>query len=93
MTPEQEKRILAAIAERPTLTQIVGHFLGRSGPTVAVALQSGYWADKRLEGELAGLREALSQRDGLDVAAVEAAAKRGVEAAIAAAEAQEGGTE
>ena len=62
--------------------------LGASGPTVAVALQDGYWATKgtqnavaALNGQLEGLKVALSTLAGagLDLAAVEAAAKRGVE--------------
>lgn len=69
--------------------------LGSSGPTIGVALQDGYWNVKALQntvaalgGRIEGLMVALSTLagGGLDLAAVEAAAKRGVEAGLAGAQ-------
>lgn len=104
MTPEQEQRIIdgtaakvwaatfeagetaaARLAKAATVTE---QWLGKSGPTVAVALQSTHFAVAALNGQVAGLRDALTQVTGgsLDLAAVEAAAKRGVEAGLAGAQ-------
>ena len=71
-----------------TVSEMTSRKLGSSGPTVGVALQDGYWSTIRLQGEVAGLREAVSQLAGgaVDLAAIMAASKRGTAEALAGAE-------
>lgn len=79
----------ARAASLPTATDttdaLLGKWLGASGPTVAVALQTTHSTVAVLNGQLEALKAALSTiaGGGLDLAAVEAAAKRGVEAGLA----------
>lgn len=64
---------------------MVDKWLGASGPTVGVALQSAHHQLAALQGRLDGLLKALeplAAGQGVDLAAVEAAAKRGAQSAL-----------
>ncbi len=71
-----------------TAAAVHGQWLGSSGPTIGVALQGTYNTVAVLNGQLEALKAALTSTagGGLDLAAVEAAAKRGVEAGLAGAQ-------
>ena len=70
------------------IDELLKRDLGASGPKVDVALQSTYVMVAQLTGRVAGLTEAIAQiaaGQSIDLAAVEAAAKRGVEDGLAGA--------
>ena len=71
-----------------TAAAIHGQWLGSSGPTIGIAIQTTYNTVAVLNGQLEALKAALNSitGGGLDLAAVEAAAKRGVEAGLAGAQ-------
>ena len=71
-----------------TAAAVHGQWLGSSGPTIGVALQTTHSTVAVLNGQLEALKAALNSISGggLDLAAVEAAAKRGVEAGLAGAQ-------
>ena len=77
--------------QRPTsgkIDELLKRDLGASGPKVDVALQSTYAMVAQLTGRVAGLTEAIAQIAAgrpVDLTAVEAAAKRGVEEGLAGA--------